>query len=408
MSKVLKGTIVVISLLILAVVVLNFYLAGVMVEHAREGLEDLNKDEVRIQYGKITASPIGRRITLKEARLFVEEIDNYTCEEISVTLSWGQMIEIIRNEKIEELKEMNLLAKKIIIGDDQALFSIGSMSFSFSGLINQEIIDGNTELLLKTPQKLSVAFTDFNIELSEFLEEEINLGKMSVFDRISFDLAYNPDKKTLEVEDFIVKNEIIDFKALSSCTLIGDEIDSIIPGLFTLKMEGSIDGKNIDFIEDEYGYMSFKDFAFKMDFEMDFSLPEISPVAFVDTKISDIEYRFPDEMKYYLILMGMLSSDTEKIDISNLAYNMNINKEDLYLYATLKSSLFDLDLEMDAVNDTYDPYINFSTLKISNISRDGESIIDFLELMLEDRLPRDKQSNIIIEYSGYLSELGEF
>lgn len=63
---------------------------------------------------------------------------------------------------------------------------------------------------------------------------------------------------------------------------------------------------------------------------------------------------------------------------------------------------------MDAVNDTYDPYINFSTLKISNISRDGESIIDFLELMLEDRLPRDKQSNIIIEYSGYLSELGEF
>ena len=407
MSKVLKGILAVIFLLIVGVIILNFHLGNVIKEYAREGLEYLNKDEVLLQYEKITARPITRKITLERVSFFDESITNYFCEEIVLTLSWDQMISMIKNEETEALKKMDILAKKVFIVDEDISLKIGTMAFSFSGLINEEIIDGNTGLLLKTPQKLSFAITDIDIDSIELMEEvDINLSIITNIDKISFDLAYNPDNKTVEIEDFNIKNKIIDIKGLSSCEFIGDEIDFILPGIFTLNVNGNIDGSNIDFTEDEYGYLAFKNIDFKVDFEMDLSLPgtEVFPVATVDTKITDIEYRFPDETKYYLSLMGVISSDTDKIDITDFSYNIDMNEEDLCLHSTLKSSLFDLKVELDMLNDTYDPYINSSSLEISNLSSDGENLVNILEVILEQSLSRDNQGNIVIEYSGYLSE----
>ncbi|MFW6229728.1 MAG: hypothetical protein ACOC4L_01960 [Halanaerobium sp.] len=360
-----------------AVFSLNYVLGRRLARDLENDIEEIAaENDYQLRYLNLSTNPLLKRVEINTLSLLKNNEESYEINGAVLEFSWQQILNYIKEREFLDTKEMKAEIDKFSFYDLQQNnhFDFFNTSFNYQGEINSESLKDPLKLI-QNDHQLTVLTEELNYDYPFYRSYGINKNnweQISTFKGFGFNVNYQSRDSQLSINDFILKNEFIDYEIDLETT-----IEEIMEDKNDLDKEDSETAENDEQKEVESG------------------LEEIILFSNQEGKILLKELK----SNYQLVLDGQLLDISENNLVNQLAFNELSLASDLEIYLDTESSSyqfqqFDLDFDLQEFElelaETLSQEVNESTFGILAQDNQFELIVDSLNYQQQFSHPQGK------------------
>ena len=163
----------VIAILIIAFLGINWYVGNEAEQEMEKTLEkQAEHPQIDLSYSNVNVNPASRRATISNIEV-TNNVSNLQLRggEISFSSGIGEVMNLIQQEEIEELKSFTTEGKDLAVEfpAENFYFTLDSLNLNFDGKLNQQSLE-NVDYLLANDQQLSFSIQEAKLNNQQFLQ----------------------------------------------------------------------------------------------------------------------------------------------------------------------------------------------------------------------------------------------
>lgn len=438
-------TVIIIASLILVVVslIIGNNIVGAQVAKSVDGqlqvifTENAATAPFQFEYDEVKANPLGRSVTIIGFKMHGTGVFPMDMEASSVKLKMplSQILEVAKNKDLKSINNMSIDLQNPVFKseDSEAKFVAESMKLSFNGeasLFEMERMDQG--ILPSTKQSIDLHFKDMGweniedmmLELPEELKSAFG-SKYSQSGDFRLALAYDPDKKQINLKRWEVNNKRTNIKGQALLNFTGNTFEDFEPKNGHIKMSYAL-SQFID-AKSDLGEFSLEKAEVILETDLDFEKASDNLASGDITSLTPIK-----NLSYSMNVEGLKLASAENLNdifpqlgtsITFETFSMNKMTLDFEI-ANKEMELNTLTIQVDDMidiegsakmeyqtlpNQRYDGVedevlvFEKAHLEIESKSNEIDELIQMLEETMPKPFPR-KNGKIIIDLSGPLSK----
>lgn len=451
-----KASIYVLVLLLIAAAVfsLNFFLGRRLAQDLERDIEKIaDENNYQLRYLSINTNPLLRRVEINGLSLLKSSEQSLEINGANIELTWQQIFNYLKDRNFLTKKDITADVDKFTFYDLQQNnnFSFYNSSVRYQGEINSEILKDPMELI-KHNHQLTILAEEFDYDYPYYRSYGIskdNWERISSFKDFAFNASYLSQDKQLNLNDFVLKNEFIDYEldfesiiaesdkkevelksgveetaenetepiealdnSFQEIVLYSSQESEI--GLKELKSnyQLALDGEILSVSENDlFNELSFNDFELASAFEIYLnSTARIYEIQKFDLELNLNEFslNLAESLSNQVneISFGILAQDNDfVVDIDSLKYQQQYTRPQGKSEFELVSSLIDAQLNAEFNYSEETPYISNSFLRFKANNPSVEQLLLFTQLLSGERFNQDEEGFYYLEGWGNIDDL---
>lgn len=418
--KIIAGVVV---LLFVSIFVGNWIVGNKVAEEIDAELRDkISKMDLPLllTYSDIGVNPLLSKVNIKTISISDDRrTGKLNCDDIAIKISYGDALELIKSNKLENIKSFQITLKTPSFQEfsTNSEISFDDITFDFDGHITKKMIMEIEQDFPKEKQHLELSFSNLKFDFPEIFRELMLTSdlqnQISKVDNANISLSYLPDSKELLIENLSISTPIISLQYFGRIKYNGNNPTNYRPSQFDIETNISITPSNLEWGDPgETGRFSFSKISTSGKTSLKLTnggfLEEQIPQGEFSFLIEGLSAEFSGRLKRSLEIEDLgqiLGVSFDEIEIEKFAISMKMeNSRFTISNAELVTPLGNATLTADLLFDERNPensIINNGKLVISNLSSDLELTVTKFEKEMRQSLPRiDK--DIVLEFSGIL------
>ncbi|MFN2339980.1 MAG: hypothetical protein ABR547_01745 [Halanaerobium sp.] len=464
MKKFLKKASIYLSVLLLiaaAVFGLNYFLGQRLARDLEADIEEIAaENNYQLRYLSINTNPLLRRVEINGLSLLKSTEQSLEINGAEVEFSWQQIFNYIKEREFLDKKDLQAEIDKFTYYDLQQNnnFSFYNSSLSYQGIINSESLKDPLELI-KNNHNLTILSEELDYDYPYYRSYGINKDnweRISSFEAFVFKASYQSQDKKLSVNDFVLKNEFIDYE-LDFASTIDEiareesdseaEVDKVSETDKAKKMDETEELKNLEnnlskivLYSSEETDLVLKELKSNYDLEIKGELAEMTENEFFKefsfsnfNLLSNLEIYLDSTNTYYHFQefdldldlrdfklklaeslskevnqssFGILAQDDEfNLKIDSLQYEQQYSNPEGEIDSELISNMIDAELKAEFNYSEEMPYLSNSLLKFKAKNPSVEQLLMFAQLLYGEQFNQDEQGYYYLESWGNIDQL---
>ncbi len=439
MSKKVIIFLIIDAIVVIGAIIANSVIGSQVAESVDQQLQVIFKENAAtapfdFEYDKVTASPIGRSVTISGFKAKGGELPvDLTAKAIKLKMPFSEILALAGDKELKSIHKMSIDMQEPLFNTDksEASFKAKSMKLSFDGEVSLfELENIENGLLPTTRQSIDIncqnmrfdglqeMLADFSpqapVEIQSFgnqFEQEGNF-------RLS--LGYDPKVKQIHLKRMESSSESIDFNANAIFNFMGESIEDFEPKDAHIEARYNVTKLKQSYPELGEYEVRKADVAFEIDLNFDKSTDNasLSPLSIFpiknmsyDIEVKDISFKPTEELSSMMnqpnvpiqiddiklndmTLDFKMDGDVMRLDALSLDIDnmIKLNAKAKMSYQTMPNAgFFGEDAEVLVFDNAH--------IELSQLS---DQLMELVEMMEED-MPRPfprKGNKIIIDLSG--------
>jgi hypothetical protein len=460
MKKFLKKASVYLLLLLLiaaGVFSLNYFLGHRLTSDLENEIEEIAaENNYQLRYLSIKSNPLLRRVDIDTLSLLKNNEQSYEINGAKIEFSWQQIFNYIKEREFLTKKDIKADIDKFSFYDLQRNnhFDFFNTELSYQGGFNSEDLKKPLELI-KNDHKLTVLSEELNYDYPFYRSYGIdknNWEQISTFNNFAFAADYQSQNNRLLINDFMLKNEFIDYELnfetvierrlndtgatnletkaedsknqraedtsnktaanFEEIVIYSDQAEKIVLQELKSNYSLALNGEFLNISKNDFfNKFSFSELNLDSDFEM-YLNSKNSSYQFqkfdLDFDLSDFKLGLQENLSQRVneSSFGILAQNKQfQLNIESLNYQQNYSHPQGKSQLNLKSNLIDADLNAEFNLNNEIPYISNSLLKFKSKNQSVEQLLLFAQLLYGDSFKQDDEGYYYIESWGSLDNL---
>ncbi|MFW5979344.1 MAG: hypothetical protein ACOCQZ_01365 [Halanaerobium sp.] len=435
-----------------AVFSLNYVLGRRLARDLENDIEEIAaENDYQLRYLNLSTNPLLKRVEINTLSLLKNNEESYEINGAVLEFSWQQILNYIKEREFLDTKEMKAEIDKFSFYDLQQNnhFDFFNTSLNYQGEINSESLKDPLKLI-QNDHQLTVLTDELNYDYPFYRSYGINKNnweQISTFKGFGFNVNYQSRDSQLSINDFILKNEFIDYEIdlettieeimedkndldkEDSETAENDEQKEVESGLEEIilfsNQEGKIllkelksnyqlvlDGQLLDISENNLvNQLAFNELSLASDLEI-YLDAESSSYQFqqfdLDFDLQEFELELAETLSQGVneSTFGILAQDNQfELIVDSLNYQQQFSHPQGKSDLNLTSNLIDARLNAEFNYNQQIPYISSSSLKLKPKNSSVEQLILFAQMLYDEQLSQDEEGFYHLESWGDLDNL---
>jgi len=455
MKKFLKKASIYLSLLLLiaaAVFGLNYFLGQRLARDLEADIEEIAaENNYQLRYLSINTNPLLRRVEINGLSLLKSSEQSLEINGAEVEFSWQQIFNYIKERKFLDKKDFQAEIDKFTFYDlkQNNNFNFYNTNLSYQGIINSESLKDPLQLM-KNNHNLSILSEEFDYDYPYYRSYGIskdNWKRISSFKAFAFKGSYQSQDNELSVNDFVLKNEFIDYE-LDFASIIEAvardkndsqvETDTETREVELEKLENNL--TKLVLYKSEETELVLKELKSNYDLEIKGELANMSEneffkeFSFSNFKLlSDLEIYLDSTNTYYQFqkfdldldlkefnlklaeslskevnqsTFGILAQEDEfSVKIDSLKYQQQYSNPQGKIDFELISNMIEAELKAEFNYSEEIPYLSNSLLKFKAKNSSVEQLLMFAQLLYGEQFNQDEEGYYYLESWGNIDDL---
>lgn len=452
-----KASIYVLLLLLIAAAVfsLNYFIGRRLARDLESDIEEIAvENNYQLRYLSINTNPLLRRLEINGLSLFKSGEQSLEINGAIIELTWQQVFNYIKDRDFLTRKDINADVDKFTFYDLQQNnnFSFYNSKLSYQGEINSEILKDPMELI-KHNHKITILSEEMEYDYPYYRSygfSKDNWNKISTFKEFAFTASYQSEDNKLNVEDFILKNDFIDydldFESIIGQTLkteadsqtdravneakkadnenkdlknnfskivlySSEEAEIFLKGLnsnYNLALNGELLNMSDSELFKEFSFANLKLLSnFEIYLNSESSYYQIQEFN-LDFDLREFKLRLGDSLSKEVneSTFGILAQEDEfSVNIETLKYQQEYSHPQGKSDLELNSNLIDAELNAEFNYNEEIPYISNSLLKFKAKNSSVEQLLLFTQLLSGEKFNQDEEGYYYLESWGKIDDL---
>ncbi|MFW6251949.1 MAG: hypothetical protein ACOC27_01795 [Halanaerobium sp.] len=435
-----------------AVFSLNYVLGRRLARDLENDIEEIAaENDYQLRYLNLSTNPLLKRVEINTLSLLKNNEESYEINGAVLEFSWQQILNYIKEREFLDTKEMKAEIDKFSFYDLQQNnhFDFFNTSLNYQGEINSESLKDPLKLI-QNDHQLTVLTEELNYDYPFYRSYGINKNnweQISTFKGFGFNVNYQSRDSQLSINDFILKNEFIDYEIdlettieeimedkndldkEDSETAENDEQKEVESGLEEIilfsNQEGKIllkelksnyqlvlDGQLLDISENNLvNQLAFNELSLASELEI-YLDAESSSYQFqqfdLDFDLQEFELELAETLSQGVneSTFGILAQDNQfELIVDSLNYQQQFSHPQGKSDLNLTSNLIDARLNAEFNYNQQIPYISSSSLKLKPKNSSVEQLILFAQMLYDEQLSQDEEGFYHLESWGDLDNL---
>ncbi|MFP4198529.1 MAG: hypothetical protein ACLFSO_02915 [Halanaerobium sp.] len=435
-----------------AVFSLNYVLGRRLARDLENDIEEIAaENDYQLRYLNLSTNPLLKRVEINTLSLLKNNEESYEINGAVLEFSWQQILNYIKEREFLDTKEMKAEIDKFSFYDLQQNnhFDFFNTSLNYQGEINSESLKDPLKLI-QNDHQLTVLTDELNYDYPFYRSYGINKNnweQISTFKGFGFNVNYQSRDSQLSINDFILKNEFIDYEIdlettieeimedkndldkEDSETAENDEQKEVESGLEEIilfsNQEGKIllkelksnyqlvlDGQLLDISENNLvNQLAFNELSLASELEI-YLDAESSSYQFqqfdLDFDLQEFELELAETLSQGVneSTFGILAQDNQfELIVDSLNYQQQFSHPQGKSDLNLTSNLIDARLNAEFNYNQQIPYISSSSLKLKPKNSSVEQLILFAQMLYDEQLSQDEEGFYHLESWGDLDNL---
>ncbi|MFW5736165.1 MAG: hypothetical protein ACOCXB_02285 [Halanaerobium sp.] len=435
-----------------AVFSLNYVLGRRLARDLENDIEEIAaENDYQLRYLNLSTNPLLKRVEINTLSLLKNNEESYEINGAVLEFSWQQILNYIKEREFLDTKEMKAEIDKFSFYDLQQNnhFDFFNTSLNYQGEINSESLKDPLKLI-QNDHQLTVLTEELNYDYPFYRSYGINKNnweQISTFKGFGFNVNYQSRDSQLSINDFILKNEFIDYEIdlettieeimedkndldkEDSETAENDEQKEVESGLEEIilfsNQEGKIflkelksnyqlvlDGQLLDISENNLvNQLAFNELSLASELEI-YLDAESSSYQFqqfdLDFDLQEFELELAETLSQGVNenTFGILAQDNQfELIVDSLNYQQQFSHPQGKSDLNLTSNLIDARLNAEFNYNQQIPYISSSSLKLKPKNSSVEQLILFAQMLYDEQLSQDEEGFYHLESWGDLDNL---
>ncbi|MFW5686560.1 MAG: hypothetical protein ACOCXL_00070 [Halanaerobium sp.] len=435
-----------------AVFSLNYVLGQRLARDLENDIEEIAaENDYQLRYLNLSTNPLLKRVEINTLSLLKNNEESYEINGAVLEFSWQQILNYIKEREFLDTKEMKAEIDKFSFYDLQQNnhFDFFNTSLNYQGEINSESLKDPLKLI-QNDHQLTVLTEELNYDYPFYRSYGINKNnweQISTFKGFGFNVNYQSRDSQLSINDFILKNEFIDYEIdlettieeimedkndldkEDSETAENDEQKEVESGLEEVilfsNQEGKIllkelnsnyqlvlDGQLLDISENNLvNQLAFNELSLASELEI-YLDAESSSYQFqqfdLDFDLQEFELELAETLSQGVneSTFGILAQDNQfELIVDSLNYQQQFSHPQGKSDLNLTSNLIDARLNAEFNYNQQIPYISSSSLKLKPKNSSVEQLILFAQMLYDEQLSQDEEGFYHLESWGDLDNL---
>ncbi|MFW5885735.1 MAG: hypothetical protein ACOCUX_01730 [Halanaerobium sp.] len=435
-----------------AVFSLNYVLGRRLARDLENDIEEIAaENDYQLRYLNLSTNPLLKRVEINTLSLLKNNEESYEINGAVLEFSWQQILNYIKEREFLDTKEMKAEIDKFSFYDLQQNnhFDFFNTSLNYQGEINSESLKDPLKLI-QNDHQLTVLTEELNYDYPFYRSYGINKNnweQISTFKGFGFNVNYQSRDSQLSINDFILKNEFIDYEIdlettieeimedkndldkEDSETAENDEQKEVESGLEEIilfsNQEGKIllkelksnyqlvlDGQLLDISENNLvNQLAFNELSLASELEI-YLDAESSSYQFqqfdLDFDLQEFELELAETLSQGVneSTFGILAQDNQfELIVDSFNYQQQFSHPQGKSDLNLTSNLIDARLNAEFNYNQQIPYISSSSLKLKPKNSSVEQLILFAQMLYDEQLSQDEEGFYHLESWGDLDNL---
>lgn len=331
------------AIIIIGAIIANSIIGSKVAQSVDEQLQIIFKENATtapfdFEYDKVTASPIGRSVTISGFKATGGELPvDLTAKAVKLKMPFSEILALAGDRELKSINKMSIdMQEPLLSADDtEASFQAKSMKLSFDGEVSLFELERTKDgLLPSTRQSIDINCQDMRFDgLQEMLADfspqvPVDIGSFgNQFEqsgnfRLSVD--YDPDAKQIHLKRIESSSESIDFNANALFNFMGESIEDFEPKDAHIEARYNVNKLKQSYLEFGEYEVRKADVAFEMDLNFDKPTDDLSsgllsvlPIENMsyDIEIKDISFEPTEE------LSSMMNQPNIPVQIQDIKLN---------------------------------------------------------------------------------------